>query len=235
MSYIFTYFVFDVSLVPVEDVVHSGAYSSGKGWNRKGWKERPQRLRNHLQGNKGLNWSNLALRQDKQCRQAGALRFTNNKWLMKSIIGQTYSNTSCNIPILHQFVSPAFHRPERVYWNVIIFEVFLSMYLSRCFLNTPKLSVATTSSSKMFFSLEERYPHVYLNLLLSFDLMLLCSYTEKVWEVIYYMLSPCYSWFYRTLSYHRIRNQGLQLHCEGFGLDIKGKKIFLLVNPMRWV
>lgn len=79
VSYIFTYFVFDVSLVPVEDVVHSGAYSSGKGWNRKGWKERPQRLRNHLQGNKGLNWSNLALRQDKQCRQAGALRFTNNK------------------------------------------------------------------------------------------------------------------------------------------------------------
>lgn len=227
----------------MEDVVHSGAYSSGKVWNRKGWQERPQRLRkHHLQGNNGLNWSNLVLRQDKQCRQAGAqfLRFTNNKWLMKSIIGQTCSSTSCNIPILHQFVFPGFHKPERVYWNVIIFKGFLFIYLSRCFLNTPKLAVAATSSSKMFLSLITGLAHCMKNFIHMFTwtyffLLIWCWIVlEKDWAVLSYMLSPCHSWFYRTLSYHGIRNQGLQLHCEGFELDIKEKKkIFLLVNPMR--
>lgn len=103
-----------------------------------------------------LNWSNLPLRQDKFSagrRVPGLWELLRANELRKIIIDQAHSNTSFKTLSLQQLDFPGFPKSEVVYWNLITLKGFLSVYLSKCFLNMTKLSVVTTSFIERFYNL----------------------------------------------------------------------------------
>lgn len=101
------------------------------------WKGRLWRLRHHyLQGR--ADWTGAINRQDKPnsvqlrgCPVSERLLLANE--LRKITTGQIHSNTSLDILSLQQFLYPRLPKLERVYWNLITLEGFLSIYCQSAF------------------------------------------------------------------------------------------------------
>lgn len=93
-------------------------------------------------------------RRQVQCRQDSVqtLRVANAHRAKKNY---NKTNTLISFDIFHfqELAFPGFPKPERLYWNSTTLNGFLSVHLSKCYLNQPKLSVVTTSSSERFHTL----------------------------------------------------------------------------------
>lgn len=101
------------------------------------------------------SWSNLVLKQDKfsagkRVSSLWELQMPNE---LKKNYNKPNTHISFDIFSLQELAFPGFPKPERVYWNLITLNGFSSVHLSKCFLNLPKLSVVTTSSSERFHNL----------------------------------------------------------------------------------